>query len=106
MANKKKRVDIVSVHIESQVDGVEAPSFTDLLSLLFGKVELYESKIYEFRSLATTLENCEIGLVETIQDKDIPPIKKPRLLVKYKSIRQKKDWLLVMSFFIILVCKC
>lgn len=75
MANKKKRVDIVSVHIESLVDGVEAPSFTDLLSLLFGKVELYESKIYEFRSLATTLENCKIGLVETIQDKDIPPIK-------------------------------
>lgn len=75
MANKKKRVDIVSIHIDSLVDGCEPPSFIDLYTLLSGTETSQDGKLYEFRTLRTTIANCIEGLVETTQDKDIPPIK-------------------------------
>lgn len=75
MANKKKRVDIISVQIDSLVNGIVPPSFPELIELI-NSTEIYkDEKLHEFRLLNTNIPNCIIGLVETTQDKDIPPIK-------------------------------
>lgn len=75
MANKKKRVEIVSIHIDSLVEGCIPPSFPDVFDLLNAAEITQDGKLYEFRSLSTNITECIVGLVETTQDKDIPPIK-------------------------------
>lgn len=75
MANKKKRVDIVCIQIDNVLDGCVPPSFPDLFKLLDGAEISQDGKQYEFRSLETKIAQCIIGIVETTQDKDIPPIK-------------------------------
>ena len=75
MANKKKRVEIVSIHIDSLVEGCEPPSFAEVFALLNATEITQDGKLYEFRSLNTNITECIVGLVETTQDKDIPPIK-------------------------------
>ncbi len=75
MANKKKRVDIVSVRIDSLVEGCVPPAFPDVFALLNATEITQDGKLYEFRSLSTDITDSIIGLVETTQDKDIPPIK-------------------------------
>lgn len=75
MPNKKKRVDIVSIQIESISEGSIAPSFTELIGSLNGSDRVQDGKLYEFKLLNSNLADCLVGLVETTQDKDIPPIK-------------------------------
>ena len=75
MANKKKRVEIVSIHIDSLVEGLVPPSFPDVFALLNATEISHDGKLYEFRSLNTNIVKSIVGLVETTQDKDIPPIK-------------------------------
>ena len=75
MAKKKKRVDVVGIQIESLIDGHVPPSFSDVFALLNGTEISLDGKLYEFRALDTSIAECVVGLVETTQDKDIPPIK-------------------------------
>lgn len=75
MVNKKKRVDVVSVQIESALGAAEVPSFQDLIAALNGTEVSHEGKLYELKLLNTNVADCIVGIVETTQDKDIPPIK-------------------------------
>lgn len=75
MANKKKRVDIVSVSVVPLVENQECPTFADLLRLVNGTEHSILGKIHEIYLRDTDRENCLLGFVETTQDKDIPPIK-------------------------------
>lgn len=75
MANKRKRVDIVSVQINNLSEKSETPTFQALLAMLRDTEVLYEGKLYELRLLETEIDNCIIGIVETTQNKEIPPIK-------------------------------
>lgn len=75
MANKRKRVDIVSIHVESLTNGIIAPTFYEVINNLTNVEISQDDKLYEFRFLNTNLADCVVGLVETTQDKDIPPIK-------------------------------
>ena len=75
MAKKKKRVEIVNIHIDSLVEESAPPSFSDAFALLNETEITQDGKLYEFRSLHTDNTDYIIGLVETTQDKDIPPIK-------------------------------
>lgn len=73
MANKYKKVDIVSSSI-SIFEG-NAPSFEALLNSIWEREFHIGGKLIEFSRLECDINNCIIGFVETMQDKDIPPIK-------------------------------
>lgn len=75
MANKRKRVDIVSVRIETLSNEKTAPSFLELFHNLNGTDTLEDGKFYDFRLLDSVSDDIIVGLIETTQDKDIPPIK-------------------------------
>ena len=53
MANKRKRVDIVSVQINNLSEKSETPTFQALLAMLRDTEVLYEGKLYELRLLET-----------------------------------------------------
>lgn len=77
MKNKKRFVDIVSP-ILRYADGVEESSFVsfvDVLQFMNRSEFRYNEKIFELRLLETTLSECVLGIIETTQDSDIPPIK-------------------------------
>lgn len=75
MANKKKRVDIVSVSVVALTEDNEVPSFERLLQLVDGTDYRLTEKMFELYLRDTAKEDCLLGFVETTQDKDIPPIK-------------------------------
>lgn len=75
MANKKKRVDIVSVSVVPLTENIEAPTFESLLQLVAQTDYRLKEKMFELYLRDTEKEDCILGFVETTQDKDIPPIK-------------------------------
>ena len=88
MKNKKRFVDIVSP-ILRYADGVEESSFVtfvDVLQFMNRSEFRYNEKIFELRLLETTLSECVLGIIETTQDSDIPPIKN-KDTKEYSSVR-------------------
>lgn len=88
MKTKKRFVDIVSptLRYAEGTDETSIVSFNDVLSFMNNKEHRYNEKIFELRLLNTTLCNCIIGIIETTQDSDIPPIKN-KTTKKYSSVR-------------------
>lgn len=75
MANKKKRVDIVSVSVVSLTENHQVPTFESILQLIDRTDYRLDEKIFELYLRDTQKAECILGFVETTQDKDIPPIK-------------------------------
>jgi hypothetical protein len=78
MANKKRQVNVFSTKLTFAENTVANLTFADILRFMDGKEYRYSEKIFEFSLLNTTIENCIVGIIETTQDKDIPPIKDKR----------------------------
>lgn len=75
MAKKKRYIDVISTKLTFAEGSVANTTFADILHFMNGKEYRYSEKIFEFSLLDTTIENCIVGIIETTQDKDIPPIK-------------------------------
>lgn len=87
MKTKKRFVDIVSPTLR-YADGINEVlfvSFRDVLSFMNNKEYRYNEKIFELRLLDTELSDCVLGIIETTQDSDIPPIKNKTTKV-YSSV--------------------
>ena len=88
MKTKKRFVDIVSPtlrYAEGTDESLFVP-FRDVLSYINNKEYRYNEKIFELRLLDTTLNDCVLGIIETTQDSDIPPIKN-KATKEYSSVR-------------------
>lgn len=87
MKTKKRFVDIVSptLRYADSINEASFVSFRDILSFMNNKEHRYNEKIFELRLLDTTLNNCVLGIIETTQDSDIPPIKNKTTKV-YSSV--------------------
>lgn len=87
MKTKKRFVDIVSptIRYADNVDAHKFVSFEQILTFLNGKEHRYNEKIFELRILETTLPHCTLGIIETTQDSDIPPIKNKKTK-KYSTV--------------------
>ena len=75
MAKKKRYIDVISTKLTFAEDSESNMTFADILRFMNGKEYRYSEKIFEFSLLDTTISNCIVGIIETTQDKDIPPIK-------------------------------
>jgi hypothetical protein len=75
MANKKRYINVLSTKLTFAENTVTNLTFVDILRFMNGKEYRYSEKIFEFSLLNTTIDNCIVGIIETTQDKDIPPIK-------------------------------
>ena len=77
MKTKKRFVDIVSPKLTyaEGIDETSIVSFGDVLSYMNNKEYRYSEKIFELRLLNTSMSDCILGIIETTQDSDIPPIK-------------------------------
>ena len=78
MANKRRYIDVLSTRLTFAENSVSNITFADILHFMDGKEYRYSEKIFEFSLLNTTIPNCIVGIIETTQDKDIPPIKDKR----------------------------
>lgn len=78
MARKKRKVEVISTKLTFVRDDVNNPSFSNLLDYINGKEVVYNEKEFEFKLMDTTLANCKVGLIETMQSKDLPPKKNRR----------------------------
>jgi hypothetical protein len=79
MANKKRYINVLSTKITFAEESVSNnTTFADILRFMNGKEYRYSDKIFEFSLMDSTIENCIVGIIETTQDKDIPPIKDKR----------------------------
>ena len=88
MKTKKRFVDIVSpiLRYSDDIDDTSFVSFNDILSFMNNKEYRYNEKIFELRLLDTTLNDCILGIIETTQDSDIPPIKN-KATKEFSSVR-------------------
>ncbi|MGF0077060.1 hypothetical protein ACQRD2_16085, partial [Parabacteroides distasonis] len=87
MKTKKRFVDIVSpaLRYAESINKTSFVAFKDVLSFMNNKEYRYNEKIFELRLLDTTLNDCILGIIETTQDSDIPPIKN-KTTKKYSSV--------------------
>lgn len=87
MKTKKRFVDIVSPRLTyaEGIDETAIVSFRDVLSYMNNKEYRYSEKIFELRLLNTSLSDCILGIIETTQDSDIPPIKN-KTTKEYSSV--------------------
>jgi len=76
MKKKKRHIDVLSTKLAFAEDyTLKKPTFAEILHFMNGKERRHSDKIFEFSLLKSTISNCIVGIVETTQDKDIPPIK-------------------------------
>ena len=68
---KKKRIEVVSPHIECY--DCNRVSFIDIINLSNRYKYQTEFKDYEMNLLSTDLQNCSVGIVITGQNKNLPP---------------------------------
>ena len=87
MKTKKRFVDIVSptLRYAGDINKTSCSSFRDVLSFMNNKEYRYNEKIFELRLLDTALSDCILGIIETTQDSDIPPIKN-KTTKEYSSV--------------------
>jgi hypothetical protein len=78
MADKKRRIDVLSTRLTFAEETAANPSFTDILRFMSGKEYRHSEKIFEFSLLDTIIQDCIVGLIVTTQDRNIPPIRNKR----------------------------
>jgi len=74
MPNIKRKVDIVSVHINSLSGGV-TPTFNQLLSCIEANEYYVNGKLFELSMLDSEVQGVAMAFIETTQDSDLPPVK-------------------------------
>lgn len=74
MPNIKRKVDIVSVHINSLSGGV-TPTFNQLLSCIEANEYYVNGKLFELSMLDSEVQEVAMAFIETTQDSDLPPVK-------------------------------
>jgi len=74
MPNIKRKVDIVSVQINSLSGGV-TPTFNQLLSCIEANEYYVNGKLFELSMLDSEVQGVAMGFIETTQDSDLPPVK-------------------------------
>lgn len=74
MPNIKRKVDIVSVQINSLSGGV-TPTFNQLLSCIEANEYYVNGKLFELSMLDSEVQGVAMAFVETTQDSDLPPVK-------------------------------
>lgn len=75
MARKKRKVEILSTKLEFLSKNSNNPRFSEILDFINGREIFFPDKDFEFKLLPTTLVGCKVGVVETMQNKDLPPKK-------------------------------
>jgi len=73
MTKKTRNIEVLSTNITYLPESQNRPSFVQILQFLNGKEYRYVEKIFEFKLMRTQIQNCYLGIIITIQDKDIPP---------------------------------
>jgi hypothetical protein len=74
MPNIKRKVDIVSAHINSLSGGV-TPTFNQLLSCIEANEYYVNGKLFELSMLDSEVQGVAMAFIETTQDSDLPPVK-------------------------------
>lgn len=74
MPNIKRKVDIVSVQINSLSSGV-TPTFNQLLSCIEANEYYVNGKLFELSMLDSEVQGVAMTFIETTQDSDLPPVK-------------------------------
>lgn len=74
MPNIKRKVDIVSVQINSLSGGV-MPTFNQLLSCIEANEYYVNGKLFELSMLDSEVQGVAMAFIETTQDSDLPPVK-------------------------------
>ena len=74
MPNIKRKVDIVSVQINSLSAGV-TPTFNQLLSCIEANEYYVNGKLFELSMLDSEVQGVAMAFIETTQDSDLPPVK-------------------------------
>ena len=74
MPNIKRKVDIVSVQINS-LSGGEVPTIEQILSCIEAYEYYVNGKLYELSMLDSGVEGVAMAFIETTQDSDLPPVK-------------------------------
>lgn len=74
MPNIKRKVDIVSVQINSFSGGV-TPTFNQLLSCIEANEYYVNGKLFELSMLDSEVQGVAMAFIETTQDSDLPPVK-------------------------------
>lgn len=74
MPNIKRKVDIVSVQINSLSSGV-MPTFNQLLSCIEANEYYVNGKLFELSMLDSEVQGVAMAFIETTQDSDLPPVK-------------------------------
>lgn len=74
MPNIKRKVDIVSVQINSLSAGV-TPTFNQLLSCIEANEYYMNGKLFELSMLDSEVQGVAMAFIETTQDSDLPPVK-------------------------------
>ena len=74
MPNIKRKVDIVSVQINSLSGGV-TPTFNQLLSCIEANEYYVNGKLFELSMLDSEVQGVAMAFIETTQDSDLPPVK-------------------------------
>lgn len=74
MPNIKRKVDVVSVQINSLSGGV-TPTFNQLLSCIEANEYYVNGKLFELSMLDSEVQGVAMAFIETTQDSDLPPVK-------------------------------
>lgn len=72
MAKKRRNVDVLSVNLRF-IDDSHIASFVDILNYINGREYRCNEKILSLNMLRTDKADCDLGIIVTTQDSDIPP---------------------------------
>lgn len=72
MRTKKRSIDVLSVNLRF-ADDVHTVSFVDILNYMNGREYRCNEKIFNLNMLRTNKADCDLGIIVTTQDSDIPP---------------------------------
>lgn len=72
MAKKRRNVDVLSVNLRF-IDDSHIVSFVDILNYINGREYRCNEKIFNLNMLRTDKADCDLGIIVTTQDSDIPP---------------------------------
>lgn len=72
MAKKRRNVDVLSVNLRF-IDDCHIVSFVDILNYINGREYRCNEKIFNLNMLRTDKADCDLGIIVTTQDSDIPP---------------------------------
>lgn len=77
MGTKKRYIDVLSVRLNF-INDDHIVSFVDILNYMNGREYRCNEKIFNFNMLRTDKADCDLGIIITTQDSDIPPKRNKR----------------------------